>query len=275
MYLLSLLFIMLSFFHASAMDLQAASSNSIDRVASLSDLSQNQFEKNCTKILKGDSLLAQASVAGAQANMPSGSLIIPNFMSYWSEEIKESWIFKNYPDDDLVISYSPDQKLIASAGRDGTLDINSSGKNKNQFKGHEGRINSVQWNAQSSLILSASDDNTVRIWDALLGSEKKKYECPGRVLQAIWSPDNNFIAACSSYGSVRIWDVQTDDLLELRPDAGVSISRIAFSRFGQMISAVCSDANCLPIIYIWYWPYIQKVRKSDFQDLVSWTSALE
>ena len=42
----------------------------------------------------------------------------------------------------------------------------ASGKCERTLEGHEEGVSDVSWSVDSKLVCSASDDNTVRIWDA-------------------------------------------------------------------------------------------------------------
>lgn len=93
------------------------------------------------------------------------------------------------------------------------------------FSSHTGGISDVAFSADSTLLASASDDRTVRVWEVdpavpLVGSTARpaegKAEDAARVLQGhltavfcvAWSPRGDLVASGGVDETVRVWDVQ-------------------------------------------------------------------
>src|SRR5260221_2554736 len=91
---------------------------------------------------------------------------------------------------------------------------------------HHDIVNAVQWSPDSTQIASASDDQTVQVWDALSGQTASIYGGHSAQVKTVaWSPDGNLIASGSVDGTVEIWQVSTRNLLEtlhLQPTATTS-----------------------------------------------------
>jgi eukaryotic-like serine/threonine-protein kinase len=62
------------------------------------------------------------------------------------------------------------------------------------FDGHTELINQVSWSPDSRYLASASDDGTVRIWDAETGEAVDVFEYGGEVYSVDWSPDGEYLA---------------------------------------------------------------------------------
>jgi WD40 repeat protein len=62
------------------------------------------------------------------------------------------------------------------------------------------------WNGDGSLILTASEDGTARVWDAATGEERARLTHDGWVNQATWNGDESLILTASWDGTARVWD---------------------------------------------------------------------
>ena len=80
--------------------------------------------------------------------------------------------------------------------------------------GHKAPVNSIDWSPDGSTLMTASDDGTIRLWNASTGAEIKVLdEHLATVNDAQWSPDGLYIASVSSDAIVRLWDATTGEKL--------------------------------------------------------------
>ena len=72
----------------------------------------------------------------------------------------------------LDLNWSPNSKILASASKDGTVNLwkldNTTKKTKltpiTTLKGHESSVNEVSWSPDSKSLATASSDTTVKLW---------------------------------------------------------------------------------------------------------------
>ena len=132
------------------------------------------------------------------------------------------------------------------------------------LRGHTSWINTAAFSFDGKRIVSASDDGTVRIWDAQTGKPngdplKGHTNC---VISAAFSPDGKRIVSASLDQTVRIWDVQTGmpigDPLKGHTEC---VNSAAFSPDGKRIVSASSDFTSR----IWDFPpledLIEQTRK--------------
>jgi WD40 repeat protein len=75
---------------------------------------------------------------------------------------------------------------------------------------HGGPVNGAVYSPDGKRILSWSEDNTLRLWDAVTGAaigEPRRHE--DSVSGAVYSPDRKRILSWSVDNTLRLWDAAT------------------------------------------------------------------
>ncbi|HXG09600.1 MAG TPA: hypothetical protein VNK04_07405, partial [Gemmataceae bacterium] len=112
---------------------------------------------------------------------------------------------------------------------------------KQTLQGHTDRVTSVAFSADGRRIVSGSDDQTVKVWDAergqqLLTLQGHKGGVLGGVTSVAISADGRRIASGSEDGTVKVWDAERgQQLLTLKHTGWVT--SVAFSPDGRRIFA--------------------------------------
>jgi WD40 repeat protein len=104
------------------------------------------------------------------------------------------------------VSFSPDNKIIATASQDGTVKLWSlDGKQIKSFGGDKSKFWGVSFSPNGKLLAAASTDGTVKLW-SLDGKEIQSLKVSkGWVWDVSFSPDGQFLASADSGGTVKIW----------------------------------------------------------------------
>lgn len=151
----------------------------------------------------------------------------------------------------ISAAFSPDGKMLATAGTDNTAQLweTETGKSLQVLRGHTNAINSIAFNYDGSRLITASDDKTARLWEIGQGENGTVWH-GGPVLQAhietvgkaAFSHDGQKVVTASADGTARIWSVKTLESSELRGHAG-GVNNALFSPDDKLVLTSSADGT--------------------------------
>lgn len=152
----------------------------------------------------------------------------------------------NYPVSAIDIDYSSTTLVSASDKNVIVTDVITR-KMKRRFQGHTGRVNSVSCSKDGSVIISASYDGSVRIWDGrsfsstpiqVLSDAKDSVSCVKIINDDV--SGSKEIVTTSIDGKMRTYDLRRGVMSEDDFGEHMSLTNIAFTS-----DARCSVISCL------------------------------
>ncbi|KAF3361347.1 hypothetical protein VdG1_00956 [Verticillium dahliae VDG1] len=109
------------------------------------------------------------------------------------------------------------------------------------LEGHSGPVRSVAFSHDSTLVASASDDRTVRIWHTDGGDCVQELKGHSLSIRSIaFSHDSTLVASASDDRTARIWRVDTGECIQVQSDW---VRTVAFSHDSTLVASASDDGT--------------------------------
>lgn len=151
---------------------------------------------------------------------------------------------------------APDGSFFVSGSNSNVVirDINT-GTVTRTLMGHVAWVSAVTVSNDSRQVISASEDNSIRIWDAASGNVMRSFAGQGlgslnRINALQVSPDNNYIAGISG-SRILIWSYSTGQLVANWPSgAKLDLQSLSYSPDSRLVATGSLDGK----VYVWNAP---------------------
>ena len=174
------------------------------------------------------------------------------FSHFFHSQVSPNYIdtLEGHPSLIVSTSFSPDSKILASASKDGTIqlwDTRSRTSIRTIFEHTRDReLTSILFSPIERLLASASDEKSIKLWDIETGEIiQTLHGHISPVASLAFSPDGRTLASGSFDKTVKLWDIETGDNIGTLHGARRGILSLAFSPDGKLIVAGTYDGDLL------------------------------
>jgi WD40 repeat protein/DNA-binding SARP family transcriptional activator len=148
------------------------------------------------------------------------------------------------------VDWSPSGDQVAtmrsSLGSITVLDVET-GVQVLTLAGHGAKVTNVDWSPTGPLIVTASEDHTVRVWD-VSPRTRVLTGATDALFAVAWSPSGDRVAAAGLDGTARVWDVATgEELLAMKGPA--EMGGVMWSPSGDLL--VTDPWFADPTVVVW------------------------
>lgn len=150
------------------------------------------------------------------------------------------------------ISFSPDGRLLASAGEDGTVILweAASGRVVRHLAAHTDAVHAVAFSPDGRTLASLGKERlpgmsgALRLWDSLTGVQLRILpEALGEGAALAFSADGRWLAYGKSYTQLALWDVGAGREARTFTGPHGAFNGVAFSRDGRWLASGGSDGT--------------------------------
>jgi WD40 repeat protein len=144
------------------------------------------------------------------------------------------------------IIFSPNGKMLASAGEDRTIHLWDvvTGKEIKTLTGHTNRIRSISFSLNGQILASSGWDKTIKLWDVTTGKEIKTIMGQAEQSSISFGP-KNLLASASSDGTIKFWDINPHK--EVIPLDSYPGDGISFSPDGKLLASTAGQTNTIKL----------------------------
>lgn len=158
---------------------------------------------------------------------------------------------------------SPDNQLRAFIDQDNKIQVtNMNGTELNTFQDHIGKVSAINFSPNSKLLVSAGQDNTIRVWKDLEKKKQGRYSSifqayeqesenytydEAKIIAVVFSPDNQKIIAGDNAGYIRIWDLKQNQKIAMWQVSNHAIETLNFSSEGDLLVSFVDQENIVKL----------------------------
>src|SRR6266567_1157002 len=112
------------------------------------------------------------------------------------------------------------------------------------IQGQTNIINGIAWSPDGRILITPSNDTTIRLWDTQTGQLiRTLMGHSDLVLSVAWSPKGHILASGAADNTIRFWDTKTGQTLQTLTGHSNAILSVAWSPDGRSLASGSEDTT--------------------------------
>lgn len=135
-------------------------------------------------------------------------------------------------------------------------------------QGHCSGVNDVSWSPDGAQLATASDDDSIKIWDIFTGRclITISNDAHSSVTAVDWSPDGAKIITGTAKGNISLWNATTGQFIREIESHGGQIPAAGFSKTGELTYSAGNDSE----VRVWKLQSQECIRRFDITAVADW-----
>ena len=153
----------------------------------------------------------------------------------------------------FYLAFSPDSKLLASAGENKTINLwdVTTYKELNRLRAHTSAVTGVAFSPDGKTLASSSNDKTLILWNVADSKFLRRLEGHGDYVYSVaFSPDGKTLASGSNDRTIILWDLtlaisSTASKLPRLQGHTDAVAKVAFAPDGKTVASASNDKKII------------------------------
>ena len=161
---------------------------------------------------------------------------------------KIHYTLKGHTDKIKALAFTPNGKMLASGGDDGTIRIWDVSTGTQLFNLPSGKTRVLAFSANGKILATTNSQFMIHLWDIDNSRQMSTIQGNNGFVEVLaFSPDSKILASGGRDGKIHLWDVSTRKQLSIVKGHTTDIKDLIFSEDGKSMASGSSDG----LVFLW------------------------